>query len=137
MKKAVLVFLAVVMLISFVGCGGIDGSKANATINEFFSFVEAGDYASAQALLHPDRSPDLEAIFTSFAEQYDLDYSSGINIKSTVSTLSSAYDTEVKGSTYGKRYILEVSGKEFESEIQIVQNDNGYGVYNFFMAEKE
>lgn len=136
MKKVLVFTLAFVMIISLVGCsGGIDSTKATATITEFFGYIESGDYTSAETLLHPDRPAHLSDFFTAFADENNIDYSSGITVVNTVSTSSAVYDSSVNGSLYSKRYIVEISGKEFESEIQVAQNDGGYGIYNFYMGE--
>lgn len=135
MKKVFVFTLAFIMIISLVGCsGGIDSSKATSTITEFFKYIEAGDYTGAETLLHPDRPAHLSDFFTAFAEENGVDYSSGITVLNTLSTSSAVYDSSVNGSLYSKRYILKISGKEFECEIQVAQNDDGYGIYNFYMG---
>lgn len=125
----VLVVLAVIF--SFAGCsGGISRDDAKAHIREFFDAIETKDYEQASTLLHPERPADLEAFFEGLSYTEDLDFSK-IEITKYTGFSSSYYDSTVGGSTYSLSMNVKVGGNEIKMKIEIVRNDNGFGIYNF------
>lgn len=135
MKKALKnIFFTVVALIcavSLASCsGGIKGDDAKAYINDFFDAVSAEDYERAEALLHPDRPADLEEFFLNIEKKEALDFQSGIEVERYTGMSSSYYDSTVDGSRYELVMQVSVDEKNVEFTIEIVQNENGYGIYN-------
>jgi len=79
--------------------------------------------------LHPKRPADLQEFFEALENENDVDFAS-INIEKYTGFKSSWYDSSVGGSTYSLKMKIAVSDKIIEAEIEIVKNDNGYGIYN-------
>ena len=118
-------------LVSFVSCsGGIDKDEAKAFISDFFAAIVAEDYEKAETFLHPDRPADLEAFLDNIEQSTNLDFQAGIEIKEYTSSSSSNYDSTVDGSTYKFTIQTEVGENTVEFTIEIVENKNGYGIYN-------
>ena len=129
-KGTILFFLVLTLIFSLVGCsGGISGDDAKTHINSFLDAIEKSDYEEATTYLHPERPTDLKAFFEFIEKEEDLDFSS-IEITKYTGFSSSYYDSTVGGSTYTQSMKVDVGGKEAEMEIEIVKNDNGYGIYN-------
>ena len=88
------------------------------------------DYSKAEALLHPERPAELENFFLSIEEEKSIDFQEGIEIKKYTGFSSSYYDSTVDGSTYELTMETTVGAKTVEFTIEIVKNENGYGIYN-------
>lgn len=130
MKKLMALMSALVCIFLFAACsGGISGEEAKSHVNGFLEKVEAGDYKAAEGFLHPERPADLEAFFSNVADQKDVDFYD-ISIEGYTGFKSAFYDSTVGGSTYTLTMDIDVSGKSGWLEIEIVKNDNGYGIYN-------
>ena len=53
MKKLIAISLLLTLVLSLVGCqGGVDMAKADTDTDAFFQAVAAGDFATAQSLMH-------------------------------------------------------------------------------------
>ena len=72
---------------------------------------------------------DLEAFFQGLESQAGLDFSN-IVIDKYTGFSSSYYDSTVKGAAYSLDMDVLAGGQDLEIEIEIVKNDNGYGIYN-------
>ena len=131
MKKAFLILINAVVVISLLACsGGIKGDDAKVHINGFFDAIDNEDYELAATFLHPERPADLKAFIEGLKAEPGLDFSS-IEIKRYDGFSSAIFDSTVGGATYSLEMDVLLSGKEVEIEIEIVKNDNGYGIYNF------
>lgn len=129
-KKIFPLVLAVGLVLSLSACsGGIDGEEARTYVSDFFDTVETGDYAAAAAFLHPDRPVDLEAFFQGLESQEGVDFSN-IVIDKYTGFSSSYYDSTVKGAAYSLDMDVLAGGQILAVEIEIVKNDDGYGIYN-------
>lgn len=116
---------------SLAGCGnGIKGSEAKAFINDFFAAIVAEDYEKAEGFLHPERPADLEAFFLSVEKSNNVDFQAGIEIEKYTGFSSSLYDGTVDGSTYALSMRAKVGDQTANFAIEIVKNENGYGIYN-------
>lgn len=116
---------------SLVSCkGGIDTDEAKAFIGDFLDAVEAEDFESAKTFLHPDRPVDLESFFLRFEQREELDLGSGIEVLKITGMSYAYYDSSIGGSSYELTMRTEIGGKPVEIRIEIVQNENGYGIYN-------
>ncbi len=134
MKKlfngTILFILVLTLIFSLGGCsGGISGDDAKTHINGFLDAIEKSHYEDAATYLHPERPTDLKAFFEFVEKEENLDFSS-IEITKYTGFSASFYDSTVGGSTYTQSMKVDVGGKEAEMEIEIVKNDNGYGIYN-------
>ena len=130
MKKMLCLLTCVVFVFALSACsGGINGDEAKVYINDFLAEVEKGDYAAAKAYLHPDRPANLQAFFEGVATEGDVDFSK-ISVEKYTNVSSAIYDSSVGGAKYALTMEVDASGKTIEMEIEIVRNDNGYGIYN-------
>ena len=130
MKKVVSIFLVLIFVFSLTACsGGISGDEAKSHINGFLEKIEVKDYKAAEEFLHPERPADLEEFFENLEKEKNIDFSS-INIEKYTGFKSALYDSSVGGSTYSLTMKIAVSAKIIRTEIEIVKNDNGYGIYN-------
>lgn len=130
MKRYLSVVLIFALAISLSACsGGISGDEAKSFINDFFETVETGDYTAAEVFLHPERPADLQAFLEGIEQEKNIDFST-IEIEKYTGIKSAVYDSTVDGSTYSLKMKLSVSGQTVNTEIEIVKNDNGYGIYN-------
>ena len=128
-------FLAVIScfcIVSLVSCsGGIKGDEAKSFINDFFAVIVAEDYDKAEAFLHPDRPGDLESFLLNVEKEVGIDFQAGVEIDRYIGFSSSFYDSLVGGSRYELTMSTNVGDKKAIFTIEIVKNENGYGIYNF------
>ena len=130
-RNILLVSIACLCVFSFVSCGNaIKGDEAKAFINDFFEALVAEDYDKAETFLHPERPADLEAFFLNVEEKENIDFQLGIDVEKYTGFSSSLYDSTVDGSTYELTMRTSVGDERVKFTIEIVKNDNGYGIYN-------
>lgn len=79
--------------------------------------------------MHPNRSIDIEKYFNNYEARSGIDFQNGIKVKKYTEYSYSVYDSDVDGSEYELEIRITVDGKTFEINIDIVRNDNGYGIY--------
>ncbi len=133
-KNLLLFVLCMGCLFSFVSCsGGIKGDEAKAFIRDFFDAVVAEDYTQAETFLHPERPADLETFLQNIEEQENIDFQAGITIERYTGISASYYDSSVEGSTYELTMRTKVGEETVKFTIEIVKNENGYGIYNLDM----
>ncbi len=129
-KKTVICLLTLVLLLgSLTSC--IDGKKAKGTVEDFLSAVEAGDFETAKTYLHPERPADLSTYFGNVEATEQVDFQSGIAITKYTGVKSSHYDSSVGGSVYETTARAKLDGKSVTITVEIVENEAGYGIYNF------
>ena len=130
-RNILLISIACICVFSFVSCGnGIKGDEAKAFINDFFVAIVAEDYDKAESFLHPERPADLETFLLSVEKEENVDFQAGIEIEKYTGFSSSLYDSTVDGSTYELTMRTKVGDKKVIFTIEIVDNENGYGIYN-------
>ena len=130
-RNILLVSIACLSVFSFVSCGnGIKGDEAKAFINDFFVAIVAEDYDKAESFLHPERPADLETFLLNAEKEKNVDFQAGIEIEKYTGFSSSLYDSTVDGSTYELTMRTKVGDKKVKFTIEIVSNENGYGIYN-------
>ena len=131
-KKILVIFTACCLCVcSLASCsGGIDKDEAKAFVANFFDAVEAEDYEKAETFLHPDRPADLEEYFLNIEESTLLDFQAGIEIQKHTGFSSSFYDSTVDGSIYTPIMSVKIGETVVKIAVQIVKNENGYGIYN-------
>ncbi len=131
-KKRLSILLIGIFIVLLASCsGGIDRDEAKVFIGNFLEAVETEDYAKAETFLHPERPADLEAFFTGVENKENIDFQAGITIEKYTGYSSSYYDSTVGGSTCKLTMKAKVGESDVKMTIEIVQNDNGYGIYNF------
>lgn len=119
-------------ILSFVSCdGGIDKDEAKSFINDFFAAIVAEDYEKAETFLHPERPADLKEFLLGVEQTQNLDFQAGIEIDRYTNFSSAYYDSTVGGSTYELTMRTNVGENTVKITVEIVQNENGYGIYNF------
>lgn len=130
-RNILLVSIACLCVFSFVSCGnGIKGDEAKAFINDFFAAIVSEDYDKAESFLHPERPADLETFLHNVEKEENVDFQAGIEIEKYTGYSSSLYDSTVDGSTYELTMRTKVGDKKVIFTIEIVNNENGYGIYN-------
>lgn len=130
--KSILIFLLCCSWIFlFASCEkGIDRNEADLFVENFLSAVAAEDYESATTFLHPDRPADLETFFLNIEQKEGIDFGEGIEIEKRTGFSSSYYDSTVGGSRYQPTMRIKVGDHTAKIVIEIVKNENGYGIYN-------
>lgn len=130
MKRVLLLFVTVITAFSLLACSGrIKGDDAKVHINGFFDAIENEDYELATTYLHPERPADLRAYFENIENKEGLDFSN-IEIDKYTGSSSAFYDSSVGGATYSLCMDVHINDVSVEIDIEIVKNDNGYGIYN-------
>lgn len=131
LKSMAFMLIILVAVFSFIGCSGkISDDEAKEHIRGFLDAIEAEEYDTASDFLHPERPADLKSFFEGLENAKGLDFSA-IEITDYTGFSYTYYDSSVKGSTYSLNINAKASDKEIKMEIEIVENDNGYGIYNF------
>ena len=130
-KKLLTITIVCLLVLSLMSCAsGIKGDEAKALINDFFAAIVAEDYDKAESFLHPERPADLEAFLLNVEQEENVDFQAGIEIEKYTGFSSSMYDSTVNGSTYELTMRTKVGDKTVKFTIEIVKNENGYGIYN-------
>ena len=130
-KKILAITITCVFVCSLASCGnGIKGDEAKALINDFFAAIVAEDYDKAESFLHPERPADLEAFLLNVEQEENVDFQAGIEIEKYTGFSTAMYDSKVNGSTYELTMRTKVGDKTVKFTIEIVKNENGYGIYN-------
>ena len=131
MKKLIAISLLLTLVLSLVGCqGGVDMAKADTDTDAFFQAMAAGDFATAQSLMHPSISDDLTAYFNDLeAQNAGLDFQNGLSWEQELNVQYSWYHSDVGGSLYTRTYRLQAGNVTLRAEIAIVSNEAGYGIY--------
>ena len=130
-RNILLVSIACLCVFSFVSCGnGIKGDEAKAFINDFFVAIVSEDYDKAESFLHPERPADLETFLLNVEKDENVDFQAGIEVERYTGFSSALFDSTVNGSTYELTVLTKVGDKKVIFTIEIVNNKNGYGIYN-------
>lgn len=127
-------FILIALLLTCVlsGCSkGIKGDEAKAYVNSFLEAIEQEDYETADSLFHPDKQASVAELCTALEMGLNIDFQDGIEVKDYTGFSSALYDTTVKGSTYSLTMDATVSSVELEISVQLVRNENGYGIYSY------
>lgn len=101
---------------------------------EFCYSIVEDDYDSAKQMLHSDgkiKQEDLENYILKIEKKYNMDFSNGIVFKKITDYSHTAYDGEYNGSVHIFTYQIVVNDLAAEASFTIVDNKNGYGIYNF------
>ena len=130
MKKMVSLFLVFMLVFALSACsGGISKDEAKSHIDGFLEKISSEDYKAAEGFLHPERPADLQTFFTGIENENKVDFSN-ISIEKYTGFKSTLFDSTVNGSTYSLTMEISNADKNFQMEIEVVKNDNGYGIYN-------
>ena len=91
--------------------------------------VAVEDYTSAEVFLHPDHPAGLQAYFEGIEQAQNLDFS-GTEIEEYTDFRAADYDIRVGGASDRLTVKLSVSGQTVVVKIRVVNNANGYGIYD-------
>ncbi len=127
--KWIAMLLAMLMLTALAGCG-IDRDEGKARFESFLTAISAGDYDSASAFLHPALT-DEWAAFSGQLKDVFPEGADEIAVQKYTGFSSSAYTSDVGGSQLTLRGTLTVGDQVRHFEVQLVDNDAGYGIYAF------
>ena len=133
MRKLFIIALFIFSIFTSVGCGCADKTKQiKKEVTEVFEFVKNDEFVKTEEYFHPDALfayrkliADVELI----EKLYKIDFSDGLKIVRTQGFEIVGYTSEYKGSSYEMNYIVSVGERKFEMEVLVVDNDNGYGIY--------
>ncbi len=120
---------AVLLLFSLTSC--IDSNLARGTLEDFVIAVESNDFEKAQSYMHPSVTDDIEVYFNSIEKERQVDFQAGFKIIKYVGFENAFFDSNVGGSLYGTTATVKIGGMDATITVNIVENDAGYGIYNF------
>ena len=134
--KILSVLCLALLLLAVSACekGGIPKTQSEETAKDFLlAFMEKRG-EDAALLMHPSRAStgaDLDKYAVFILEEYGVDLTKEPRI-----VKESAYTADENREGYGGAYTaftftVSADGKTFSATVEIVQNDDGYGVYNF------
>ena len=131
MKKLIAISLLLTLVLSLAGCaGGVDMEQADTDMDAFFQAVAAGDFTTAQSMMHPSITDDLQAFFNGLEDQNSaLDFQNGLTWEREMNFQYSWFQSNVGGSLYTCTYRLKAGDVTLRAEISIVSNEAGYGIY--------
>ena len=133
-----LAVIACLCMFSFTSCvESMIQDKEKAFINDFFAAISDENYSEAETFLHPERPADLETFFLNVEDKTDIDFQNGIEIEKYTGVSSAKYDSTVNGSTCEITLRANVGNEKVTFIIEIVNNDNGYGIYNLDVESKK
>ena len=101
---------------------------------DFCSYIVEDDIESAKEMLHQDgkiKQEELLEYILKIEKKYKMDFSNGIIFKKITDYSHTAFDGEYRGSVHIFTYQIVVNGLATYSSFTIVDNNNGYGIYNF------
>ena len=115
----------------------INNSKEFA--KEFCSYLVDDDIESAKKLLHPDgqiKQEELQNYIFKLEERNSIDFSNGLSFGKVIDYSHTYYDGAYNGSVHNFTYEIIIDGKTIETTFTIIDNHNGYGIYNFTISNK-
>ena len=130
-KQIISALLVIVFTLSLLGCteNKVTRDEAREQANLLVNAVSSGNFSYARELLHPSLSINIEEYFNTNEEKYGVDFQSGITVERYTNFSSALYDSDVKGSEYELDIDISVSGKTLELTIDVVRNEQGFGIY--------
>ncbi len=134
LTKLLILPLLLALTFSLSACdGGIDTDAAKLHIEKFLTALSTEDYEAAASYLHPERPADLEKYCTAIEEREGVDIFDRILIEKYTGYHYSYYDSSVDGSAYEVTIRAKIGDTPAELTVEVVENDAGYGIYNFDM----
>lgn len=132
--KIILPIVLLLLISLLTSCeNAISSDEAKKQALEMFECIEKDLYEDAASLMHPSRKTTAESL-QSYIEEIEketgADFSDGIEIDRQIGFSSALYDSDVKGSRYELEYLVKIGEYRFEADIEIVRNDDGFGVYD-------
>lgn len=132
--KIILPIILLLLVSLLVSCeNAVSSDEAKDLSLEMFECIEKDLYEDAAGLMHPSRETSaefLQSYIEEIEQETGADFSDGIEIDRQIGFSSALYDSDVKGSRYGIKYIVKVGEYTFEAEVEIVRNDEGFGIYD-------
>ena len=92
------------------------------------------DIENAREYLHPDwisQNGNFENYILKFEKENNVDFSNGIAIRNRYDGTATAFTTEYNGSIYELEIDVVIGNQELTLYFLIVDNDVGYGIYDF------
>lgn len=137
--KRIICLSVIVCLLAAALCSCGDRMKmadAKKTFVEFLEAVESEDYEGAEEYLHPDYPGVLDLVFEMIEVREGIDFQKSIDIEKFSGTSYSYYDSKYDGSQCSFKVKAKVSGVAVIIEATVVDNDSGYGVYDFVVYKR-
>lgn len=140
-KKLILIILSVSVLLTFNGCSGEADkfTKADDTAYAFASAFILNDAEAMKKYAHPDYA---EAVLPT-EEYYDyletaFFFSVGATLDGMVAVAKDYIEgTGVEGELIKCYYVIDTNSLLYKYEAVILDNDAGYGIYDFYITINE
>ena len=133
MKRSFVISIILIMCAASLlsSCSGvIKRNDAIATVEDFFDAVSINDFEKAEKLLHRDCTLDVEKLLSNAEADKKIDFQSGVGIEKYTGFASAYYDSRYGGSMYELTMKASVSDVKLTVTVTVIQNDNGYGIYD-------
>lgn len=125
MKKAACLAMAIGMIVLLCSCkSGIGVKQGKAEAVQLCTYVTNQKWEAAAALFHPDAK-----IEPAMLENYFCDLGTSFTFQDVKSFQTSFYHTDVAGALCVIVGTVEIDDQVHMAQFQIVNNDNGYGLY--------
>ena len=132
--KIILPIILLLLVSLLTSCeNAVSSDEAKKQALEMFECIEKDLYEDAANLMHPSRQATaefLQSYIEDIEKETGADFSNGIEIDRQIGFSSSLYDSEVKGSRYEIEYVVKIGEYRFEADIEVVRNDDGFGIYD-------
>ena len=143
MMKTLRIGLALLLVVClplglFCSCGDFDTAAAKEHISGFFEKVSEENYTAARDYLHPTRRAEakLGQYFNTLSQREGLYFKQGVTLQRYTATEIALYTSDIDGTSYKNTIQALIGSKEAVINIEIVQNEAGYGIYNLRIEAK-
>ena len=139
--KKILAIILVLCMLCLSSCGILKELKAGMDeaiilVEDFCTALANDDFDTAKGYFHPDSTPkqdELSTFITELEQTHSIDFSDGVSFKRRTDVGSTYYDSDYDGSVHEIEYEISVGGVTTHFFFVVVKNDNGYGIYDFWI----
>ncbi len=121
-------------MISLASCSArVTREETQTLTNDFLAAITAEDYEKAQSLLHPDLTDDVKSALQGIEDKLNVDFQKGVTIEKYTGLRTSFYDSSIGGSSYELTMRAKIGDVSVELQVAVVRNNNGFGIYSFYV----
>ena len=135
-KIASLILICCMLALSLVSCG-ISMSEGKSHVEGFLAAISDEDFEKAATYMHPDVPADVKAVFEELETKWSIDLKNGVTVEKYTGFQSSLHNSEVDGSVLSFSMKLKLDTATAAAEVILVENDSGFGIYNFRVGSKD